>query len=469
MFNFLVYLAESALCLAALYLVYKVAMSNDTLHRLNRVLLLGSVVLSAVLPLCHVKIVKEYDPAPTLSTIAIDDMVVADVAELGIDYVSLLKDLAVVVFILGVAFMLVRLAVGIYSVWRLIHSGEMSVIEEDVTLTVVSQLSSPFSWFGHIVASQSDVQEYRRMILSHELAHIRLHHSWDVMAVDLALCLWWFNPAMWLLRRELQSLHEYQADDAVLRDGVDAKTYQMLLIKRAVGSRPHSVANCLNHSNLKKRITMMCMNQSSRWAATKALLVVPMVAVALSAFATTEYVPREVQNKVTENSVNLQDEEKPNPVVVIDGKVVTYDEMNKLDPNIIDKMEIFKEGKAKEYAAELDLNISAEDVKEGLIVISLKKDFASLYAAGMADIAKADALDKEISGKKYDNQADYKADMQKVNNYYKSAMSALESAYALNPQHKPTVQSLYMIAFRLRDEPGMMAKYEKYKSALQSL
>ncbi len=97
------------------------------------------------------------------------------------------------------------------------------------------------------------------------------------------------------------------------------------------------------------------------------------------------------------------------------------------------------------------------------------KDFASLYAAGMDYIAKADALDKEISGKKYDNQADYKADMQKVNNYYKSAMSALESAYELNPQHKPTVQSLYMIAFRLRDESGMMAKYEKYKTALQSL
>ena len=320
MFNFLVYLAESALCLAALYLVYKVAMSNDTLHRLNRVLLLGSVVLSAVLPLCRLKIVREYDPVPALSTIAIDDMVVADVAELGIDYISLLKDLAVVIFILGVAFMLVRLAVGIYSVWRLIHSGEMSVIEEDVTLTVVSQLSSPFSWFGHIVASQSDVQEYRRMILSHELAHIRLRHSWDVMAVDLALCLWWFNPAMWLLRRELQSLHEYQADDAVLRDGVDAKTYQMLLIKRAVGSRLHSVANCLNHSNLKNRITMMCKKTSSRWAATKALLVVPMVAVALSAFATTVYVPRELQDKVTENSTNLQDEEKPNPLVVVDGK-----------------------------------------------------------------------------------------------------------------------------------------------------
>ncbi|MBE6204855.1 MAG: hypothetical protein E7136_06055 [Rikenellaceae bacterium] len=374
MFDFLVYLAESALCLAALYLIYKVAMSNETLHRLNRVLLLGSVVLSAVLPLCRLKIIREYDPVPIAEPLGLEEFAVAEAVEVGIDYVSLLKDLAVVVFILGVAFMLVRLAVGIYSVWRLIHSGEMSVIEEDVTLTVVSQLSSPFSWFGHIVASQSDVQEYRRMILSHELAHIRLHHSWDVMAVDLALCLWWFNPAMWLLRRELQSLHEYQADDAVLRDGVDAKTYQMLLIKRAVGSRLHSVANCLNHSNLKNRITMMCKKTSSRWAATKALLVVPMVAVALSAFATTVYVPRELQDKVTENSANLQDEEKPNPLVVIDGKVVSYDEMNLLDPNTIGNMSVFKGDKAKEYAAELDLNITAEDVKEGLIVITLKKD-----------------------------------------------------------------------------------------------
>ena len=374
MFDFLVYLVQSSLCLAALYLIYKVAMSHETLHATNRALLLGSILLSALLPLCHVKVVKEYDPAPTLSAIEIDDMVVAEVAELGVDYVTLLKDVAVMIFWVGVAFMLVRLAVGIYSVWRLIHSGRLSVIEEDVTLTVVDSLSSPFSWFGHIVASEEDVRQYRDMILSHELAHIRLRHSWDVMAVDVAMCLWWFNPAMWLVRRELQSLHEYQADEAVLRAGADAKNYQMLLIKRAVGSRLHSVANCLNHSNLKNRITMMCKNQSSRWAATKALLVVPMVAVALSAFATTEYVPRDVQDKVTENSVNMQDEEKPNPVVVIDGKVVPHDEMSKLDPNTIDNMSVFKGDKAKEYAAELDLNISADDVKEGLIVITLKKD-----------------------------------------------------------------------------------------------
>ncbi|MBQ5396889.1 MAG: M56 family metallopeptidase, partial [Alistipes sp.] len=320
MFDFLIYLGQSALCLAALYLIYKVAMSHETLHIFNRVILLGSVILSALLPLCRVKVVKEYDPLPTVASIEVDDVVVAEVAELGVDYVSLFKDIAVALFIIGLAFMLLRLAASTYSVWRLIHSGPMRVIEDDVTLTVVSKLSSPFSWFGHIVASEEDINLYRDMILSHELAHIRLRHSWDVLFVDLALCLWWFNPAMWLLRRELQSLHEYQADDAVLNEGVDAKNYQMLLIKRAAGARLHSVANCLNHSNLKNRITMMCKKNSSRWAAAKALLVLPVVAISLSAFATTVYVPREVQDKVTENSVNNK-EYKP-AIIEIKGSEI---------------------------------------------------------------------------------------------------------------------------------------------------
>ena len=400
MFDFLVYLVQSSLCLAALYLIYKVAMSHETLHATNRALLLGSILLSALLPLCHVKVVKEYDPAPTLSAIEIDDMVVAEVAELGVDYVALLKDVAVMIFWVGVAFMLVRLAVGIYSVWRLIHSGRLSVIEEDVTLTVVDSLSSPFSWFGHIVASEEDVRQYRDMILSHELAHIRLRHSWDVMAVDVAMCLWWFNPAMWLVRRELQSLHEYQADEAVLRAGADAKNYQMLLIKRAVGSRLHSVANYLNHSNLKNRITMMCKNQSSRWAATKALLVVPMVAVALSAFATTEYVPRDVQDKVTENSVNMQDEEKPNPIVVVNGEKISYDEMSKIDPNTIHSMNVYKD-----YSKlPKELKISEDEAKNGVIVITLKKD-----GEGDAKVAASEKMiviaDKRESGPQTQTQS----------------------------------------------------------------
>ena len=315
MFDVLIYLGHSALCLAALYIIYKAAMSNETMHRLNRVVLLGIVVLSALLPLCEIKIKEEVEVElveynnfylPDEQAISTAEMVVAEVEPF--DYLGLLKSAAIGLFLLGVAFMLVRLAMSVFSVWRMIQSGRVEYLKDDVTLTVVDNLPSPFSYFGHIVVAESDLKENRDLILAHELAHIRLRHSWDVLFVDLALCVWWFNPAMWLLRRELQSLHEYQADKAVLDSGVDAKTYQLLLIKRAVGARLHSIANCLNHSNLKNRITMMCKKSSSRWAAAKLLLVLPLVVLSLAATATTVYVTVDNidESKVKQNSQNNQ-------------------------------------------------------------------------------------------------------------------------------------------------------------------
>ena len=320
MTDFFLYLSCSTLALAALYLLYKVLMSYETLHRFNRVLLLGFVVLSAVLPLCRIEVVEELPAVEPVEFVApMTDSVVYEVAE-SFNYTALLQMALFALFLLGVVVMIARLVISIMSVKRIIRSGEQQYLEGGVTLTIVDKPISPFSWFGHIVVSRADIEQNRDIILTHEMAHIRLRHSWDVLAVDLALCFWWFNPAMWLLRRELQSLHEYQADEEVLNSGIDAQTYQLLLIKRAVGSRLHSVANCLNHSNLKKRITMMCKKTSSRWSAAKALLVLPLVAVSLAATATTVYVPREVQDKVTENSVNEQPE-KSSVVKISKGKI----------------------------------------------------------------------------------------------------------------------------------------------------
>ena len=313
MWDFIVYLGESAISLAVLYLLYKATMSYETLHRLNRVVLLGVVVLAAVLPLCEIKIIEEVELLP-LADVEGDVAMMSVVEDASFDYVAWLKSLAVALFCLGAAFMVVRLVASQLSVWRMTRSGARRELGEGVVLTVDDKLATPFSWFRNVVVAKSDAEQDLDLILEHELAHVRLHHSWDVLAVDIALCVWWFNPALWLLRRELQSLHEYQADDAVLRKGVDAKTYQILLIKRAVGSRLHSVANCLNHSNLKNRITMMCKKTSSRWSAAKLLLVLPLVALSLAATATTVYVPKE-QNKGNENFVETQiataDEEQP--------------------------------------------------------------------------------------------------------------------------------------------------------------
>lgn len=304
MIEFITYLGQSALCLVALYLIYKATMSYETLHRLNRVTLLAIVILAAVLPLCRIEIVREIAVMPTP---IVNDMGAATVAVVAdstdtINFRSIAEYVLVVLFLSGTALMVVRLVLSWLSVVRIVRSGKREELGEGMRLTVVEKLGSPFSWFSYIVVARSDMAEHRDMILEHEMAHVRLRHSWDVLFVDLALILWWFNPAMWLLRRELQSLHEYQADDAVLNRGIDAKTYQLLLIKRAVGSRLHSVANCLNHSNLKNRITMMCRKQSSKWQSAKLLFVLPMVAISLSAFATTVYVETKSDDKVIEKN-----------------------------------------------------------------------------------------------------------------------------------------------------------------------
>ena len=157
-----------------------------------------------------------------------------------------------------------------------------------IKLYVHEEELSPFSWLNCIVVSRRSIEESAREVLRHELAHIEPRHSWDLLLVDACTLLQWFNPAVWLLKRELRTLHEYEADEAVIKGGADTKEYQRLLIKEAVGTRLYSMANNLNHSSLKKRITMMLKRKSNPWARLKYLYVLPLAAASVAVFARPE-------------------------------------------------------------------------------------------------------------------------------------------------------------------------------------
>lgn len=319
MYNIIIYLLQSGACLAGFYFVYKLFLSRETLHRFNRILLLSVIVVSAVLPLCRITVERELPVAATDTAIEVTEITTAEVAEeKGFDYESLIC----IVFLLGAAATAARLVFSIASVRRIIASGTTTTTDDGISLTIMDGDTKPFSWMRHIVLSAKDAEENGRIIIAHETAHIRLHHSWDILAVDIIGCVQWFNPALWLLRRELQSLHEYEADDAVLASGVNIKEYQMLLIKKAVGGRLLTIANCLNHSKLKNRITMMLQKPSSRWSAGKALLMLPLVGLSLGAFARTVYVLPQEQDKVMQNSSNDQIAEVENPADTLKGKVI---------------------------------------------------------------------------------------------------------------------------------------------------
>ena len=156
------------------------------------------------------------------------------------------------VYLAGILFLACRNIYSLICLFRLIHSGKHEKLEKGVTLVVHNQEIAPFSWMKYIVISRKDLEENGREILIHEMAHIHHRHSVDLLVADICIFFQWFNPSAWLLKQELQNVHEYEADETVINEGVNAKEYQLLLIKKAVGTRLYSMANSFNHSKLKK-------------------------------------------------------------------------------------------------------------------------------------------------------------------------------------------------------------------------
>ena len=289
--TFLVYILKSAVCLAMFYLFYRLLLSKETFHRFNRMALLGVMLLSCLLPL--VKVTVEQASPVNAQVMSMEDLLLMyqwnseAVVEEGSRPFHWQEGLVLVYFV-GVFFVIVRHLWSLGRMLYLIRHSRCERLDNGIRLVVHRRKLAPFSWMRYIVISETDLKESGHHILVHEMAHIHHHHSWDLLLTEACAWLQWFNPAIWLLKQELQNIHEYEADEEVLRQGINAKEYQMLLIKKAVGARLYSIANSFNHSSLKKRITMMIRKKSNPWARAKYLYVLPLAAVTVAAFARPE-------------------------------------------------------------------------------------------------------------------------------------------------------------------------------------
>ena len=288
---FFIYILKASVCLALFYLFYKVLLSKETFHRFNRMALLGTVVLSFFLPAIKIAVSEPTALNRTVSDLESLLMLAELHAEAGTTETVVRvgwQEAAVGIYLIGVVFFCLKNLIGIGRMLILIWRNRKERLADGSVLVHCTEKTAPFSWMKYIVVSEKDLQEDCTPILAHEQAHIRLRHSWDILIAQACIIVQWFNPAAWLVKQELQAVHEYEADSEVLRRGVNAKEYQLLLIKKAVGARLYSLANSLNHSSLKKRITMMMRKKSNPWARAKYLYVLPLAAIAVAAFARPE-------------------------------------------------------------------------------------------------------------------------------------------------------------------------------------
>ena len=438
---FFIYILKSSVCLVLFYLFFRLLLSKETFHRFNRMALLGVLFFSLLIP-C-IEVTTRHQVEVQQAMLSIEQLLLmaeleATPVEAGAvqETVASWIQIVLLVYLAGILFLACRSIYSLISLFRLIHSGKQEKLEKGVMLVVHHHEIAPFSWMKYILISQKDLEENGREILIHEMAHIHHRHSIDLLLADICIFFQWFNPGAWLLKQELQNIHEYEADETVINEGVNAKEYQLLLIKKAVGTRLYSMANSFNHSKLKKRITMMLKEKSNPWARLKYLYVLPLAAIAVTAFARPEISEKMeeisvakvndlaaiVEKKSEENVVKepadtaknkvivvgyraekkdsvltsgekkvalsvreVSGEEKP--LVIINGKESDYEVVNALNPERIESISVI--------GAEKAIKIYGEKAKDGLMDIKLyseKKFKPKKIEVGSLNKTRLDAL-----------------------------------------------------------------------------
>ena len=283
---FLAYSLLASTLLIVVWAVYKCVLANTGCFRFNRILLLSCTTLAFVFPIFILNPFWVADIMENNFEIAFNPVEIAYIANTVSEQITPIWDYIVTLYIIGVIVMILYFLVSLVRLALFILKGEH--IKQDDCRIILHRHNSvaPFAWCGYVMMSRRDWYEFGQMIVCHEKAHIECRHWIDLLFMQAAIIITWYCPAIWLLRNELHTLHEYEADSRVLASGVKREEYQMFLIKKTVGARFATLSNCLNHSSLKKRITMMLSSKPTGKARVRAIVMVPAMALALIGLAT---------------------------------------------------------------------------------------------------------------------------------------------------------------------------------------
>ena len=296
---FLIYLIKSTVYLSLFYAFFLVAMRSTTFFRFNRVMLLLGTFVCMLLP-CYTITVDEVEgiqlPMQILDEMLVlkttDEQIETSAIELPLQETAttastpFLPIVLLGIYFIGMLaywFMVIR---SFAEVWKMIVSHPKQW-KDGCWLVIIPEKIPSFSWSNYIVISEEDYRNHPQ-VLVHERMHYLCRHSYDILFFTIVHALHWFNPMVWLIRTELKQLHEFEADQGVINQGIDATQYQLLLVKKAVGKKLYNIANGFNHTKLQKRITMMIQEKTNGWERLKWLVTVPVVMGAMLVFAQPE-------------------------------------------------------------------------------------------------------------------------------------------------------------------------------------
>ena len=325
----MLFIIKSAITLALLYSCFFLFLSKETFHRFNRIMLVSIMFVSLITPLFHITtdnpslISEEFHMVQTLI-----EETPATVLAPAEGNIPTWMDLLTWIYLVGVAVMTIITIAQIITLVRFMSGGLRHTDSQGNTVILHNCEFPPFSIFRYIVMSVKDYEQHSQYILSHEQEHIRLGHTYDILLLQVLKIIQWFNLFIWFVGRDLKSVHEYEADQAVINQGINAKSYQQILVTKVVGNRLQPFTNNLNHGSLKKRITMMYKKKSNRWLMLKSLCAIPAMALAINAFATPEGTTAIEKNINSLEQQIVPSDSTRRPVVVVRSLITLWPEID---------------------------------------------------------------------------------------------------------------------------------------------
>ena len=282
---YLIYILELNLYLSLFAATFLLIFKHEPYHRVNRWLILGSLFLSAILPLVHFGSAGQ----AAMQVVQLEPVFITGKAELahtpaGFNTPSLITS----IYILGVLISLILFYVEFMRVRNLIQTGKVDESRNSKHL-VSSALKSPASFFKTLIWSENIPVESRIWISDHEEVHMRENHSMDIITLRFFQAICWFNPFIYFLRTALEATHEFRADEVVVQKHGDVNTYSKIILSQALDINPNVLIHQFSKSNLlKRRIMMLNKRNTPKPTWVKYLALIPLLAIALVINACTD-------------------------------------------------------------------------------------------------------------------------------------------------------------------------------------
>jgi hypothetical protein len=285
-------LLKSGACLAVFMLFYKLVLEHLSIHHFKRYYLLTAIVVSIAIPFITFYNYVEPVVLDVLDTKAItqDFQPVSnlEVVETPIDYLSILLWS---IYGLGVLVFGIKFSLNIGELLKDIKANEKHKTA-NFTSVLVNKSTIPHTFFSYIFFNKKDYSEHKipQEVLLHEATHAKQKHSLDIVFIELLQVVFWFNPLLYFIKKDIKLNHEFLADTSVLEKGIDTKKYQNILLDYSISQPEHSLANAINYPTLKKRFTLMKTKSTKTTVLLRTLLILPLVALLVYGFSTTEIV-----------------------------------------------------------------------------------------------------------------------------------------------------------------------------------